>query len=611
MSVITTEEFIRRSISIHGDRYDYSQTEYSGNNNHVTIICKTHGAYRQRARAHLDNQNCPKCSQRANWKPATGSGLKYFIEKAKSVHGETYSYDKVVYNGIKSKVVITCPVHGDFTQRAERHLNGSRCPNCCNNKKKTTEQFITEAIQIHGNYYDYSQSIYENANSKLIIICPKHGQFKQKPAQHTNGQGCKQCGLDRSISAISHDTNSFIEKSKSVHGDTYDYSSVDYKHRHGQVTIICREHGPFYQRASDHMNNQNGCPLCAGNKLKTTEEFVREASARWNNRYSYDKTIYVNGKDKLIVTCKKHGDFNIGGQYHLDDGGCPSCSLSTEQHDMVEFIKSLYTGNVIINDRKTIKPLEIDILIPELNIGIELNGLYYHSYRESETTDQRLRHAVKHNMCREAKIKLLQFTDHEWNKKRDIVKSMIKNALGLSNRIGARKCKLTTTIPTEFFKTNHIAGFKAANISYGLELNGQLICAMSFTNHGNGKWEICRLASLIGMSVTGGPSKLLKHFITQNNPKTIFTYADARFSNGNAYRQIGFKNIKKTRPNYFYIGSKCQPMSRIGFQKHKLKSILQSFDETLSESQNMFNNGYRRTWDAGHYKLEMTVTTFE
>lgn len=118
-----------------------------------------------------------------------------FINKATLIYGDFFDYSKVDYLNANTKVCIICPIHGEFWQTPSRHLSGDKCPYCFKSIKKTTEQFIKEANEKHGNKYDYSKTIYNGNKKYVIITCPFHGDFKQKPLSHLQGQGCPKCNI--------------------------------------------------------------------------------------------------------------------------------------------------------------------------------------------------------------------------------------------------------------------------------------------------------------------------------------------------------------------------------------------------------------------------------
>lgn len=183
----TTSNFIRRAKEIHGDKYNYSKVDYKGFRTKVTIICPIHGEFEQTPNNHLHGLGCHKCGG------TTKLTTRDFIKRIKDIQGDKYDYSKVIYKNYKSKIIIGCPIHGDFEQIAFVHLQGRGCPKCGGSAKLTVEEFIEKSIKVHGVKYDYSKVDYKNSQTKIIIVCPTHGDFEQKPNVHLNGSGCPKC----------------------------------------------------------------------------------------------------------------------------------------------------------------------------------------------------------------------------------------------------------------------------------------------------------------------------------------------------------------------------------------------------------------------------------
>lgn len=184
---LTKEEFIKKAIARHGDKYDYSKVNYINNHTKVTIICPIHGEFEQTPNDHLRGKGCPRCS--GNIKLTTGE----FIQKAIARHGDKYDYSKVDYKDNKTKVVIICKIHGEFKQTPRDHLSGHGCPVCGGGVKLTKEEFIKKAVARHGDKFDYSKVDYKDCKTKVVIICKIHGEFEQAPYGHLNGHGCPVC----------------------------------------------------------------------------------------------------------------------------------------------------------------------------------------------------------------------------------------------------------------------------------------------------------------------------------------------------------------------------------------------------------------------------------
>jgi len=263
--------------------------------------------------------------------------LTQFIQKAKEKHNNKYDYSKVVYINNKTKIIIKCPIHGEFEQRPDKHLSGESCPSCGGSKKITFDEFKDKSKEVHNNKYDYSKVVYTHTKEKVIITCPIHGDFEQRPHNHLRGEGCRNCSylIKRNNKKLT--TEDFIERAKEKHNDKYDYSKVVYVNNFGKITITCPEHGDFEQRANNHLRG-DGCPKCKGGVSFNLEEFLVKAAEKHNDKYDYSKVVYVNNLGKITITCPEHGDFEQRAHNHLRGDGCPKCSnnkvLNTE--DIIE-----------------------------------------------------------------------------------------------------------------------------------------------------------------------------------------------------------------------------------------------------------------------------------
>ena len=183
----TTEKFIKKAKLIHGDKYDYSISDYKGAFIPVEIICPIHGVFEQTPHNHIHGRSCKKCKD-------ITKDTKQFIEDATKVHGGEFDYSLVDYKNNCTDVEIICKKHGIFNQTPSNHLQGRGCKKCVNEKMtKKLEVFISEANIIHNNKYDYSLVEYIKGNLKVNIICSRHGVFEQTPQNHLKGQGCPTC----------------------------------------------------------------------------------------------------------------------------------------------------------------------------------------------------------------------------------------------------------------------------------------------------------------------------------------------------------------------------------------------------------------------------------
>lgn len=284
-----------------------------------------------------------------------------------------------------------------------------------------TQKFIEKAKEIFPEY-DYSKSIYTKAREKLIVICPEHGEFLVSPDNHINKKsGCPLCKGKRIRKTVTKKAaNTFIEKAKQIHGDKYDYSKVQYIDSHTKVCIICPEHGEFWQTPNNHLSGNN-CSLCSNkmiseNQTKTTQQFILEATAKHRGKYSYTKTNYTRARNKVIITCPIHGDFEQIAEHHLRGHGCPYCNKSHGEQKVENYL--IDNEFKYISQYRIITPIRqfiVDFYLPDYNIFIEYNGEQHYVPKEyfgGELTFQKQinRDNLLREYCKENNIKLIEIS---------------------------------------------------------------------------------------------------------------------------------------------------------------------------------------------------------
>jgi very-short-patch-repair endonuclease len=272
-----------------------------------------------------------------------------FIIEAKEKHADKYDYSKVVYENNLKEVIIICKEHGEFLQLPKTHKRGNGCKDCgrektMNGKKSNTNDFIKKSNIIHNNKYDYSKVEYIKANQKVIIICQQHGDFLQTPNGHLDGKGCRNCSTEINSDKQRKTTNQFITDAIQIHGDTYNYSKVKYKNAGEKIIIICKKHGDFLQTPNSHLSKESGCIKCAGCYKSNTEEFIKKSKEIHDDKYNYSKVEYKNVIEKVIIICKEHGDFLQTPNSHLNGNGCYKCGYNM----------FIFSNNDFINKAKEI-----------------------------------------------------------------------------------------------------------------------------------------------------------------------------------------------------------------------------------------------------------------
>ena len=312
----TTDDFIKKAIEIHGDKYDYSTVEYTKSKTNVIIKCRIHDVFLQTPECHLMGHGCQTCG----------------IEK----------YRNALFSN--------------------------------------AEEFIKKGIEIHGDKYEYSKVEYVNSMDVVTIICKKHGEFLQTPGGHLQGRGCNQCGRKKASDSLRSNTEEFIKKAIEIHGDKYDYSKVEYVVAIENVTIICKIHGDFYQTPNSHLCgcgcNKCGIEFVANSKRKNTDEFITEAKLKHGDKYDYSLVEYISCIENVTILCNIHGKFLQNPSVHLQGFGCSSCVNKTEGK-LLEKIKIVYPTVVTQFKQewcKNKRKLPFDFCIPEHKIIIELDG---------------------------------------------------------------------------------------------------------------------------------------------------------------------------------------------------------------------------------------------
>lgn len=481
----------------------------------------------------------------------------------------------------------------------------------------TNEEFIKRSIAIHGNRYDYSLTSYKHSLEKVIIICPLHGEFTIKPSNHINNkQGCSKCGDESTRSKLKKSSESVLGELMLKPGsENFCFDKVVCNNsRLDIVDIKCNKHG-WYKRSIKDITRSKyfGCVKCRiEDDTFTNEIFISKSSEAHNGIYLYDKVDYKTAHTPVVVTCKKHGDFTVVPHIHIKgEGFCPKCTdfVSSYEIELLNYLKSNAPDIEFESSVRNLKVVkEIDILCRDKNIAIEINGLYWHS----DIFKDRKFHLEKTEKMNSIGYRLIHIFEHEWNYKKEICKSIILNAIGKSKeKIFARKCEIREVSYKDsklFLEKNHIQGNCQSSIRYGLYHNDKLVSIMTFsknrlctkTKHIEGEYEMTRFCSALNTNIIGGASKLLNCFIKSKNPVKITSYCDKRFGTGKLYESIGFTKMKDSAPGYFYTKG-GRAYGRFSFRKSKL--VDGGYDKNKSESQIMRDLGYNKVWDCGCMKF--------
>lgn len=318
------EDFIQAAKKVHGDRYDYSESDYKNARLKLSIRCKVHGPFDQIPFVHLRGAGCPACGKESRTETHRTSKQK-FVAQGVAKYGEKFDYSQVQYVNAWSPVLIGCPAHGQFSQTPAAHLHNTTygCPRCASDdasnrgkgpraprpeSRSNTTEFIKRAVLKHKDQYDYSLVNYTTSKENVTIICKSHGPFLQAPGTHLRGSGCPKCGDEKFSMSQRQSVDSFIARAREVHGGKFDYSEVDYKTARVPVTIICPIHDEFQQPPDAHLNR--GCRKCADDDLPgaySIKVLSRNPELATRNAILYYlefKSIYGERFYKIGITLK-------------------------------------------------------------------------------------------------------------------------------------------------------------------------------------------------------------------------------------------------------------------------------------------------------------------
>lgn len=603
--------WLEKAIAKHGDRYDYSKSVHTGSKNKITITCRIHGGFELNSAAHLQGTGCQKCA----W-DAKKVGLSKWIEECTKVHKGKYDYSKSEYINSKSKVLVICPEHGEFWTVAHDHKSGHGCMKCKNQlqgelSSMPYSEFLSRSIAQFGDKFEFSGG-YKNTSSNINIKCLDCGHVVTKRANsHLQSKGCPACVKREVAQNMLIGRDEFIRRATEKHKGKYGYSTIEYKGWSEKHIFICPTHGEFEQTASYHTRCDIGCPKCVEEYLgsisrKTTEEFIADAIDVHLDRYDYTDTVYSRDNEPVNIRCKLHGEFSQEASSHLQGRGCPACVplFSKPEDELRSWVESL--GLSTKRDRSILNGKEIDILIEEKSLGIEFNGLIWHSdaFAKSPMT----LHKHKTDLAKEKGIRLIHVYEDDWRDKKDIVKNLLLNALGMNTTsFYARKCivsEITPNVAREFLEKNHIQGYAKCWKSLALHHNGELVAVMSFSKNTSQRgikfdevYELSRYAS-VGR-VVGGAGKLFMHFANNNDVKEVFSYSSNDMFTGQMYAKLGFLNAGQVRPDYKVI-DKAVRRHKSNYRRSALeKRFGERFDPNQSEHENCKRLGLFRIYNSG------------
>lgn len=519
--------------------------------------------------------------------------------------------------------------------------------NCqlCNQANKTTSGLgrhvsLTHKMKMEDYYFQFLK---KNEKEGFCKICNKRTNFRNISEGFLTYCSSKCANLDPIVRQKS--INTYLEKTgyehnmynpesrKKIKQTNLNRYGVEYAIRNDKIkeklkqTNLNRygvEHASQTEWFKEKLKQTNLEKFGVDNYFKSKEfikknsELTRERKEKlFKERFvpnGYELISYEKGLD-VILKCpkqhifKEHKHFvikRIAENYEV----CSICKpknsfgqqVSKSEKDILRFIKKIYEGKIIENCNNLIKPYELDIYLPDLNLAIEYNGLIYHS----ELYKDKNYHLMKTEKCLKKNVQLIHIFEDDWIYKIEIVKNRLKSLIGLGRKLYARKCivkEIDNETIEKFLENNHIQGYVKSSINIGLFYNEELVSIMTFGKTRFEKkyeWELLRFCNSGDLNVVGAAGKLLKYFENKYNPKSLISYADRSWSKGNLYDKIGFELLCKTTPNYFYIVDGIR-MGRFRFRKSEL--IKDGFDKDKTEHEIMLERKLYRIYNSGNLKF--------
>lgn len=547
--------------------------------------------------------------------------LEDILEKIKLKHPSYILYPENNFTSINNIVNGKCITHNEpFTSTYNKLTKYSPCKKCISEKlnKPINIKQIELKDKINSlfgvNKFDLSFIGNYTGKNKIKLKCNKHEhEFEILYTNLINKkQGCPKCSKE--TWKTKRNTQDIINEFELLNKE-YDYSlinNLENVNTNTKLPIICNTHGIFYQKYHNHLT-QN-CPKCSNRGLSIEEKINNIPD---NNRFTFNVNENFTAKEEISVTCKKH---SISFQQKYNDlqqnhNGCPKCNsiYNKINPELENFILSLNI-KYKFNDRSILKGKELDIYFPEHNVAIEYNGNYWHS---NEVLNNPSYHKSKTDICDKKNIHLIHIWENDWDNKKEIIKSIIKQKLKLTpNKIYARKCiikGISNKTYKLFLEKNHLQGNVGASTKIGLYYQDELVGIMSFGKLRKSlgltsipdHYELIRYCSKINTHIVGGASKLFKYFIKTNSPKYILSYANRDISNGNLYKQLNFEFIKNTPPSYWYIKNN-QKINRFSLRKQNLIKL--GYNPTLTEKEiiSLIPN-MKTIYNSGNKKYEFKI----
>lgn len=477
----------------------------------------------------------------------------------------------------------------------ETYSNGEKCAETWNSKSEAELKEIEEKrkhtnLKIYGvNFASQNEDVKNKIKeTNLERYGKEHATQSEQIKEKTKNTNLKKWGVEYPIL-----TKEIKDKARKTLLDNYGVEHPSYSNELLNKAKITKENKINFAKSQNLLTVSE-----LSMKFNRHEKTILHAVERLNIsvvHFNRDEHYYINESDLAILS-----DFF----FKTEDWG-----TSYSEKEMVDFIKSIYDGEIIENTKKIIPPKELDVYISNKNLAIEFNGVHWHD----ENHVDKNYHLTKTNMCNEKGIDLIHVFEDDWLERKEIVKSMIASRLGIyKEKIFARKCQIKEIEKDQakiFFDENHLQGFAYGDLYLGLMFNDELIQCICINKKGwhDGNVELTRMVTKLNTQVVGGFSKLMKHISDYIEYKSITSYVYKAWFNGKGYIESGFKIVKENNPSYSYVVN-GRRVHKSHFRKDKIKKMfergeLKFYDSDKTEHENMIENKIYRIYDCGTMKV--------
>lgn len=526
-------------------------------------------------------------------------------------------------SGSGRKVWWKCTKNHEWETRIAHRSSGSKCPFCAGIKAihgktdlSTTHPQIASQWHPTKNSVLTPQNITAGSSKKIWWLDELGHEWETTVLIRSSGSNCPYCSSNKTLAGF-NDLATTHPVLASQWKDERNIETVSAGSRY-KATWEC-DKGHTWEAQVKNRTLGRGCPYCSNHKrfegLNDLTTVYPHLASQWdkNKNTGFDiKTISLTSPEQVWWQCDKGHEWFCSVAHRTRKGlDCPVCyqsyGTSRMEQEVYEYLNEA-TGLLKVLSRTRVNNHEIDIYIPEKNIGIEFNGLYWHS--EDKGKDSKY-HYDKWLACKDANVQLIQIWEDDWKEKPDLVKSMLTHKLGLTfkDKIFARNTsvkKLTQEETNTFLNINHIQGAVGGGIRLGLiDKTGIVVSVMVLkTESGSKGSKLNLLRYATSKTVSGGFTKLLTYVEKEYSPESIITFSDNTVSDGKLYKNNGFRNTKTINPDYMYIikGKRVHKFSyRLKRFEHDPELL---FKEGLTEKQLAELNSIPRVWDAGKIRWE-------